>query len=85
MSVEITSLDVLFAGRVWTLNLKFKDQSSDRDVWLEGTNYAHVAQRAASCISDALLTEQIVTAWRFNGILIDIQADWTDPSIIGKA
>ena len=61
------------------------DKTSDGDVGLESTNDSHVAKRTASCVLDAFLTEQVVATRGLYRVLVYIQANWADPSIIGQA
>lgn len=82
MSFQITPLDLLVTGLVRTLGRKFHYESPNRNIGLKRTHNAHVAQRADACVFYTPLAEQIVAAWRLNGILIYVKTYRTYPPVI---
>ena len=86
MPLQVTPLYLLrFAVLVWTLDGELVDEPAYGNVRLELSDDSHVAKRTASSVLDALLAEQVVAAWSLHSVLEHIEADRTDPSVIGQA
>ena len=82
--VNLTFPDYLVAVIVRARDRKLKDEPPDWDIWLEsfGGVDSQVTEWASWGTFDALFAEEVMTARGLHSILIDIKANWAEPSII---
>ena len=85
MPLLINTLDSVFTVCIRTLDRELKYKPSDWNVWLQSSDDTHIAKRTASCVLDTMFTEQVVTAWRLYCIMVNIEANGANPSVVGKA
>ena len=85
MPLLVAALDLFVALGIGALNAELHHEAPDGDVRLEGTDDAHIAERATPRILDARLAEEVVAAGCLHRVLVDIEADWADPAIVGEA
>jgi hypothetical protein len=82
MLINVTNFGDVATLFVWTVDAELVHQTPNWYVWPELAHDPQVAKWARGCLLNALLTEQVVAAWRLYSVLEDIQAYRAKPSVI---
>lgn len=72
MLLHLTLTNHLVAELIRARDRKFQNQSADRNVGLQGSDYFLVAQGTLTGLLYALFTKQIVTTGRLYSICVDV-------------